>query len=53
EAAEERAAATRERQETLRVIAEQESFIRGLQTENKRMWEYLTGRQNQDDNPDT
>ena len=60
EAAQERAEAAEERRENLRLITrleqridEQQSFVRGLQTENNRMWEYLTGRRNEDDNPDT
>jgi methyl-accepting chemotaxis protein len=54
------AEAAEERRENLRLISrleqridEQQSFVRGLQTENNRMWEYLTGRRNEDDNPDT
>ena len=54
------AEAAQERRENLRLITrleqridEQQSFVRGLQTENNRMWEYLTGRRNQEDEPDT
>ncbi len=47
------AEAAAERREILRVIAQQQSEVRGLQTENQRMWEMLTNRRNQDDNPDT
>ena len=47
------AEAATERREILRVIAQQQSEIRGLQTENYRMWEFLTNQRNQDDNPDT
>ena len=54
------AEAAEERRENLRLITrleeridEQQSFVRGLQTENNRMWEYLTGRRNEEDNPDT
>ena len=53
------AEAAEERRENLRLITrleqridEQQSFVRGLQTENNRMWEYLTGRRNEDDNPE-
>lgn len=46
------AEAAQERREIMAVIAQQQSEVRGLQTENNRMWEYLTGRQNQDDNPE-
>jgi len=54
------AEAAEERRENLRLITrleqridEQQSFVRGLQTENHRMWEYLTGRRNEDDDTDT
>jgi len=53
EAAQERAAAAQERREMMAIIAQQQSEVRGLQTENNRMWEYLTGRRNEEDNPDT
>ncbi len=52
-AAEERRAAAAERQENLRLIIQQQSEIRGLQTENKRMWEMLLDQRNRDDNPNT
>jgi chromosome segregation ATPase len=47
------AEAAQERREIMAIIAQQQSEVRGLQTENNRMWEYLTGRRNEDDNPDT
>ena len=47
------AEAAQERREMMTIIAQQQSEVRGLQTENNRMWEYLTGRRNEEDNPDT
>ena len=53
EAAEERRAAAAERREMLQLIVQQQSEIRGMQTENHRMWEILLDRRNQGDNPNT
>ena len=52
-AAAERRAAAAERQEMLQLIVQQQSEIRGMQTENHRMWEMLLDQRNQGDNPDT